>query len=182
MYNLKQRKLVKIMVQNLSKKELNDVVDVMLYTKMNHSSHKLLRKQNIKYMILLGIIFYFGFVSTLKTSENLSKFALLLAVICFSLAVYVWFYASGLKKNVRKMIESRIGVPIEVTISKNYVRYNGTNIPWAKIEKIIEYKNLYFCVFGKNFIVLQPQPELNNIIELEKDGKYMRYNQPFTLF
>lgn len=170
------------MIQKLSKKELNDVVDVMLYTKMNQSSRFLLKKQNIKFLILAGIIFYFGFATTIKTSEGVSKVALLLAVISFSLAVYVWIYSRGLKKDIRQMIENRIGVPIEVTVSKNYVRYNGTNISWAKIEKICEYKHLYFCVFEKNFIVLQPQEELNQVIELEKNSKYIHYNQPFTLF
>lgn len=170
------------MTQNLSKRELNDVVDVMLYTKMNQSHRKLLKPQNIKYMIVLGMIFYFGFATTLAQSETIAKVAMVLCIFTFGLAIYVFFYNRGLKKNVRKMIERRIGVPFDVTITKTHVRYNGTNIPWAKIEKIIEYKDLYFCVFGQNFLVLQPQSALNEVIEIEKSHKYVRYKQPFTLF
>ena len=170
------------MTQNLSKRELNDVVDVMLYTKMNQSHRRLLRPQNIKYMIVMGMIFYFGFASTLAQSETIAKFALVLCILTFGLAIYVFFYNRGLKKNVRKMIEGRIGVPFDVTITKSYIRYNGTNVPWSKIEKIIEYKDLFYCVFGQNFLVLQPQYALNEVIKSEKSDKYVRYKQIFTLF
>ena len=170
------------MTQNLTKKELDDVVDVMLYTKMNQSKHRLLKKENFKYAILMGFIFYFGFATTLRSSEIIAKIALLIALVCFGLAAYIFFFHRGLKKNVRKMIQSRIGVPFDVTITKTHVRYNGSNIPWSKIEKIIEYKDLFFCVIGQNFLVLKPQEELNKVINVYKNTKYVRYNQPFTLF
>lgn len=170
------------MTQNLSKKELNDVAEVMLYTKMHQSKHRLLKMENLKYAIAMGFIFYFGFSTTLASSEIVAKFALLLSLFSFGLAAYIFFFNRGLRKNVRKMIERRIGVPIDVTITKSYIRYNGTNISWDKIEKIIEYKDLYYCVFGQNFIVIKANSELNKVIDVQKSSKYVRYNQLFTLF
>ena len=170
------------MKQKLSKDELKDVVDVMVCTRMHQNPRSLLKSQNVKYALILGFGTYIIFGTTASTMPSLSKVMLVISVFSFLFAAYVWSYLRGLKKNVRKMIEKRIGDPISVSIDKTFVRYNGTNIPWRKIERIIEYKSLYFCVFGQNFIVLKAQPELNKVIESVKDTKYMKYKRPFTLF
>lgn len=163
------------MVQQLSKSELNDVADVMVQTR----SGFLNSRNAIYFFILLSIVLGVASVSLIQLSLYVAQLCMFLSIMALAVCVYIFLYRRGLKKNVRQMIEKKVGVPLDVHVSNAYVTYNKKKYPLKKIDRVIEYNNLFYLVMGDTFMVMKRESGIDQVLD---QVNYIRYKKPFNLF
>ncbi len=166
------------MIQELTKQELSDVSEVMLKTKTNF----LTSKSTIRILILATVVFGVASVTFATVSIKTGQICLFLSMMSLAVMVYIVFYRRGLKKNIQNMISKRIGIPMEVNATKDYITYNGQKYPIKKIEKAIEYRGLFYLVIGNAFMVMKKDCGIGELCENNPQIPYVRYKKPFNLF
>lgn len=170
------------MLQQLTNQELKDVADVMFQTRISAGSKFFSRKQSIFYCLAISFLLFMASMPLSQLSVQIGQFCLMIAILLIALAAYIYFYIRGLKKNVFKMVKSRIGDPIEVEINREYVLYNEQKFPYKKLNRAFEYKGLVFLTFGQNFMVLKPTDDTLKMIKSNQRLKYTQFKKPFNLF
>lgn len=170
------------MIQELSNQELKDVTEVMLKTRIAQKPTFFSKKQSIIYTILIGIVLFMSSISLAQLNKQLGQFCLMLALISMAVAAYIFFYIRGLKKNIRQMVSKKIGKPIEVKVSKDFIRYNGKSYAYKNLDRAFEYHGLMYLTFDQNFMVVKNSDELMKCIERNSHLNYVRYKKPFNLF
>lgn len=170
------------MIQQLTKQELNDIADVMIKTRVASKSKLLNQKQTIIYCLLLAVILYVASFSLVQFNVQLGQFCMLMFFAMIALAAYIYFYQRGLKKNIQKMVSSKLQDPIEVNIMAEHIRYNGKNYAYKSIDRMVEYKSLFYLTMGTDFMVVKDDGTLMKLIDKNPSFKYVRYKKPFNLF
>ena len=170
------------MIQQLTTNELKDVTNVMVKTRALTKNKFLFKNSTMLFLVAASFFLVTGSSSIAYKDLKAAQICLALAFFLFALAAYIWFFLRGLRKNVRKMIAKRLGNPIKVDVNTSYIRYNGTNIPWSKIQKAATFHGLMFLVFEQNFIVVKSNENIIEIAKNTKNANYCEYKNPFNLF
>lgn len=170
------------MLQQLTNQELKDVADVMFQTRVSAGAKFFSRKQSIYYCLGFSFLCILASSPLSQLSIQLGQFCLMVSILLMALAAYIFFYIRGVKKNVQKMVKSRIGDPIEVVVHNDHIRYNNQNFAYKNLNRAFEYKNLIFLTIGQNFMVVKSSDEILKVIKNHQRMKYVRYKKPFNLF